>query len=246
MLMQATTRKSSVNLSIVGGALAAGEPKSLTELFAGQVAETLEAGESLFFQGDDAMHVFEITSGALRTVRILSDGRRVITGFVFAGDVLGVGYGDTYLAAVEAIEPAVFRRLGRRRFEDAVERLPGLRPQLMERLSEQMAAAQDQLVLLARKNADERVASFLLSLARRRTDDGEIPSIVPLPMTRLDMADHLGLTIETVSRVMTRLSSKGIVISAGRHQIVIKRPGALLALAVVDGEEENFDSRAYA
>lgn len=248
MLMQAgAIRKANVNISVVGSALSSlGEPSSLADLFAAQTTETLEAGESLFYQGDAATHVFEIVSGALRTVRVLSDGRRIITGFLFPGDVVGASSRDSYLAAVEAIEPTVIRRLSRHRFEEAVERFPALRPELMERFADEMVAAQDQVVLLARKNADERVASFLLSLARRATDDGEIPTVVPLPMTRLDMADYLGLTIETVSRVMTRLAAKGIITSAGRREIIIKRPGQLMALAVVDDEEDELDSRACA
>ena len=213
------------------------EPATLSCIFAAQVTEQLEAGEALFWQGDDAKHVFEIVSGALRTVRVLNDGRRVITGFLFPGDIVGVSLKDRYLSSVEAIATTRVRRMARRRFDDEVERSATLRPQLFARLYDEMTAAQDQVMLLARKTAEERVASFLLALARRAVDGCSSSAIVALPMTRLDMADYLGLTIETVSRIMTRLTGRGIIEAAGRHEIIIRRPAALAALAIDDEDE---------
>lgn len=212
-------------------------PATLASIFAGQVIERLDPGEALFWQGDAARDLFEIVSGALRTVRVLSDGRRVITGFLFAGDVVGVSLKDRYLATVEAIAPTEVRRLARRHFEAAIERRPNLRPQLIERLCDEMTAAQEQVVLLARKSAEERVASFLLSLAHRRDGQPQAGYRLFLPMTRLDVADYLGLTIETVSRIMTRLTSRDIIANEGRH-IVIKRPAALAEIAFDDDDSD--------
>jgi CRP/FNR family transcriptional regulator len=105
-----------------------------------------------------------------------------------------------------------------------------------------MSAAQEQVVLLARKNAEERVASFLLSLVRRMGRSSQSPCIaVELPMTRLDMADYLGLTIETVSRVFTRLAKRGYIATAARHEVTILRPTALALLAVDDQEDDRDD-----
>jgi CRP/FNR family transcriptional regulator len=101
-----------------------------------------------------------------------------------------------------------------------------------------MTAAQDQVVLLARKTAEERVASFLLSLSRRAGQAPRAGQVIGLPMTRLDMADYLGLTIETVSRIMTRLTSRGIIEAVGRHKLGIRRPAALAAIAMDDDEDE--------
>ena len=213
----------------------------LNDLFATQIAETLAPGEALVWQGDVAKHVFEVTSGALRTVRVLSDGRRVITGFAFPGDLVGISFKDRHLTTAEAIAPTTVRRLTRRRFEESVDEHPELRPQVLERLYDEMVTAQDQVVLLARKTADERVASFLLSLLRRAEAGHPPRSTIALPMTRLDMADYLGLTIETVSRVMTRLTSRGIIAAAGRHEIKVCRPAALATLAVDDQEDMTDD-----
>jgi CRP/FNR family transcriptional regulator, anaerobic regulatory protein len=94
-----------------------------------------------------------------------------------------------------------------------------------------MAASQDQMVLLARKSAEERVASFLLAVARRLDRDLDPQPLVELPMTRLDMADYLGLTIETVSRTMSKLTAAGIIGQSGRHAVTLRRPAKLAALA---------------
>ena len=207
------------------------EAATLNCIFAAQVAERLEPGEALFWQGDAASYVFEIVSGALRTVRVLSDGRRVITGFLFAGDVVGVSLKDRYLTTVEAIAPTRVRRLARRRFDEEVERSATLRPQLLSRLCDEMTAAQDQVMLLARKTAEERVASFLLALARRGGDGCSCGAVVALPMTRLDMADYLGLTIETVSRMLTQLQGQSVVEFDGCRKSKVKRWEALEEMA---------------
>jgi CRP/FNR family transcriptional regulator len=231
-------RRTEAGFAAGAGAVPANdESQTLCGVFGAQPIERLDQGEPLFWQGDQAKDVFEVVSGALRTVRVLSDGRRVITGFLFPGDVIGVSLRDRYLTSVEAIAPTKVRRFARRLFEQQVDRSPALRPQLLARLCDEMAAAQDQVVLLARKNAEERVASFLLSLVRRIGGDATSSTVVALPMTRLDMADYLGLTIETVSRIMTRLTRRGIIAATGRHEIMIERPAALAALAVDDEEE---------
>jgi len=214
------------------------QPPTLRDLFVDQIVEEFEPGTAIFWQGDAARHVFEIVSGAVRTVRILSDGRRVITGFLFAGDIIGVSYRDRYLTTVEAIGSTKVRRLTQRRFEDEVEKQAALRPALVAHLRDEMTTSQDQIVLLARKSAEERVASFLLALARRSGDDGELAAVISLPMTRLDMADYLGLTIETVSRIMTRLTRRGVLAPVGRHEVEIRRPASLAALALDDEDEE--------
>lgn len=210
---------------------------TLHALFSHQPVERLDIGEALFWEGDAAKHVFEVTAGVLRIVRILSDGRRIITGFVYPGELLGVSFRNRYLYSVEAVTEVRVRRFARSRFEDELDRSPDLRPELFSRLCDEMAASQDQMVLLARKSAEERVASFLLALARRLGRDLDPQPILELPMTRLDMADYLGLTIETVSRTMSKLAGLGIVAQTGRHTLILRRPVKLAALAGdTDGE----------
>ncbi|MFJ6327556.1 MULTISPECIES: Crp/Fnr family transcriptional regulator [unclassified Rhizobium] len=214
------------------------EPTCLQSLFSKQPLEHLDAGRTLFFEGDHAKHLFELMEGVLRIFKIMADGRRVITGFLYPGDLVGVSLRSHYLYSAEAVTPVRLRRFSRRAFEDMVDSSPELRPQLLARLCDEMAAAQDQMVLLSCKSAEERLCSFLLHQLQRKRDQERSCSLVDLPMTRLDIADYLGLTIETVSRTMTRLTNKGIVSPAGRHSIRILKARTLAHLA---GESDECD-----
>jgi CRP/FNR family transcriptional regulator, anaerobic regulatory protein len=213
------------------------EPETLNGLFSRQPVEFIQPGQSIFFEGDEAKHVFEVVEGALRIFRIISDGRRVITGFVFDGDLLGVSLKSNYLYSAEAIVGTKVRRLTRKSFEAAVLDSEELRPQVFERVCDEMAAAQDQMVLLSCKSAEERLCTFLLKHLRRAAAKSDVQSMVQLPMTRQDMADYLGLTIETVSRTITKLSAKGVLGCVGRHSVKIIKPMMLAQLA---GDEDEY------
>ncbi|MFN7101410.1 MAG: Crp/Fnr family transcriptional regulator [Pseudorhizobium sp.] len=218
------------------------QPLTLHSLFARQPAENFVSGQILFFEGDEAKSIFEVISGTLRIVRILPDGRRVITGFLHAGDILGISFKSHYIYTAEAINPVTIRRLSRRAFETELASSDEIRPAVFHQMSDEMAAAQDQMVLLSTKNAEERLCSFLLKELQREMRAGGVTPIVQLPMTRLDIADYLGLTIETVSRTITKLANKGVLASAGRHAVKILRRGMLAQLAG-DGDECGEDWR---
>jgi CRP/FNR family transcriptional regulator len=212
------------------------EAPRLQSLFCKQPTERFDIGSAVFWEGDAAKDVFEVVSGVLRIFKILGDGRRVITGFIYPGDLLGVSLRDRYLYTAEAVTPVKVRRFARRRFDEEIARCPELRPQLFARLCDEMAAAQNQMVLLARKTAEERVCSFLLLVARRMQVDGDSAPLIDIPMTRLDMADYLGLTIETVSRSMTKLTNAGVITPSGRHSVSICKMHKMVQLAG-DGDE---------
>lgn len=205
--------------------------QNLQSLFKRQAIEKFTIGAPIFWEGDPASHVFEVIEGVLRAFKILSDGRRVITGFLYPGDLLGVSLRERYLYSAEAVSPTKLRRFGRSRFQEEIAQSPELRPQLFAQLCDEMAAAQDQMVLLARKNAEERVCSFLLLIARKMRRDSRSASPIDIPMTRLDMADYLGLTVETVSRVMSKLRSTGVIGPIGRHSLIIRKLEMLASLA---------------
>lgn len=235
-MLQASTHhqaKDITNVAVLGS-----EPDCLRAIFRKQPIEHLDAGQALFFEGDAARHLFKVTEGTLRIFKIISDGRRVITGFLNAGDIVGVSLRDHYLYSAEAITETKIRRFSRKAFDNEVSNSPQLRPELFARLCDEMAAAQDQMVLLSRKNAEERVCTFLLKELRRGHAQGRMNAVVDLPMTRLDIADYLGLTIETVSRTMTKLANKGIVASSGRHAVRILKQGALAQLS---GDDDEYD-----
>lgn len=208
---------------------------SLCDLFREQPTETLAAGSAAFWEGDAATHVFEVVEGVMRVFKVLADGRRVITGFMYPGDLMGVSVSDAYLYTAEAVTKVRIRRFSRTRFEDEIARSPELRPQLFARLCDEMAAAQDQMVLLARKTAEERVSTHIIRMAQRHSGAAGQGARLEVPMTRADMADYLGLTLETVSRIMSRLISRGVISPVGRHAFEIRKWAMLTSLA---GEEE--------
>ncbi|MBN9063312.1 MAG: hypothetical protein BGP06_07880 [Rhizobiales bacterium 65-9] len=217
------------------------QPPSLDALFSPQPAETIEAGGALFWQDEQADHVFLAVEGVFRIVRILSDGRRGITGFIYPGDLIGASLRGRYPYAVEAVTNARVRRIGRRRFQSHIGTSSELLPELFARMCDELAEAQDRMVMLARKTAEERVCSFLLSTARQTGGARSDSPVVAIPMTRLDIADYLGLTIETVSRTMSRLMSCGVIRPAGRHAVAVRDADELAALA---GEGDENASRA--
>lgn len=211
---------------------------SLAGVFEAQPCEALQAGAGLFWEGDPAGHVFQVIEGTLRLFRLLADGRRIITGFVCPGDLIGVSLRDRYLYSAEAVTDVRLRRFSRTRFDGEIERSPALRTEVFAWLCDEMAAAQDQMVLLGRKNAEERVCSFLLLVARRMRRGEPLSRRFEIPMSRLDMADYLGLTIETVSRTMSRLTAQGVIAARGRHGIEVCRLETLVFLAGGDMVED--------
>ena len=196
---------------------------TLKDLFRDQPVEMLPPGAALFWEGDEAGQIFDVLEGVLRVYRIMSDGRRAVIGFVYPGDVMGVSFQNRYLYTAEAVTEVRVRRFARGRFFATINDSPVLQPQLFAILCDETSAAQDQMLLLGRKNAEERVVSFLLAIHRKRGGGAEIE----LPMTRQDMADYLGLTIETVSRTFTQLAQSGTIALESSRRIVFRNRSAL-------------------
>jgi CRP/FNR family transcriptional regulator len=182
----------------------------------------LAPGQSLFHQGDPATRVFTLTSGTLKLYRLLADGRRQVTGFMHPGDFLGISIDDEHAFSAEALEQTQLCWFPRNRFDDFTEEHGAMERELYRMAAHELAAAQRQFVLLGRKTALERLASFLLELAER-VDGME----VELPMSRSDIADYLGLTKETVSRVLSALKRDRIVRLAALDRVEILDRAAL-------------------
>jgi CRP/FNR family transcriptional regulator len=222
------------------------EALTLEGLFAPQPAEKLAAGEAVFWEGDVASHLFQIAEGCLRLYSILPDGRRAIMGFRFAGEVLGISSQDAYLYTAEAVTPVRLRRLSRSRLHAIEEGTDQLRPLLLAKVFEEMGAAQRHIIVLGQLGAEERVAHFLVSAARRTGADRSRPIGIELPMTRLDIADYLGLTIETVCRVFSKLKRNGLISLDGRHRVVLRRLRDLQELAGAMDDNETAGQRVMA
>jgi CRP-like cAMP-binding protein len=160
----------------------------------------------IFGEDEPAEYLYQVISGAVRTYRMLDDGRRQISAFYLAGDVFGFEAGDTHLSTAEAIGEAQIPIVRRSNVLARAERENSLAKRLwMLTATELQRAQQHSLVLI--KNADERVAGFLLEMARRNASQ----ATVELPMSRQDIADYLGLTIETVSRTITQFVQSRII-----------------------------------
>jgi len=178
-----------------------------------------EREAEIYREGDPTAHVWEIVSGAVRSLKIMADGRRQIVAFHFAGDLLGLAFSEQHPLTAEAICETRVLRIARSKFDRArIENLE-LAQRVERSAARALQRAQDHSLLLGRMTATERVAAFLLEMDRRiTTDDG----VIVLPMSRRDIADYLGLTLETVSRVITHFIRQGVVSTDGRKTIMVR------------------------
>ena len=194
-------------------------------------AVALPAGATLVTEGDAASHLFMVRSGMLKLYRLLPDGRRQVIRFLFPGDLLGRPFEERHSASAEALGPVSLAKLPRAGLEALLARAPLLQRRLLGAASSELAAAHDQMLLLGRKTARERVASFLVMMVRRAAARGHDPRRIALAMTRTDIADYLGLTIETVSRTFTQLRRVGVIEIAATGAVEVADAGELAGLA---------------
>jgi CRP/FNR family transcriptional regulator len=209
-------------------ALSAGEAADL-ERHAGEVK--LAAGQMLAREGDARRYVFTVTSGSLRRFRFLPDGRRLVAGFLMPGDYIGFSNALRYLHSFEAIEDSVLCAFSSQDMRELCDRHPGLERELLERACVELDETRNNLMSLARMTPVERLAGFLLDMAARRKRQGHDDSIIALPMSRTDIADYLGLTVETVSRCFTKLRTQGTISTDDPQHVRLLQPQALRALA---------------
>jgi CRP-like cAMP-binding protein len=189
----------------------------------------LTRGKTVFGDGDEARYSYKVVEGAVRLSKIMLDGRRQIAEFALPGDMFGFECGDTYGLSAEAVTPITLIRYSRTHIERLGEEFSDVRRELMAHLRHGWASAQAHLVMLGRQTAKERVAAFLVALATHRgVRSGQA---LDLPMSRQDIADYLGLTIETVCRTLTDFKSERVLSIPNRHQVVIRNLDALDSLA---------------
>jgi CRP/FNR family transcriptional regulator, anaerobic regulatory protein len=191
----------------------------------------VEPHYAIFHEADSAEYVYNVTTGTVKVYKLLGDGRRQVTGFLFAGDFLGLTHNDVYAYSAEALAPTTLCRFPRRKLEALLDEMPNLEQRLLAMASHELAAAQDQMVLLGRKSARERVVSFILMLSNSAARHGRPSDPVFLPMSRSDIADYLGLTIETVSRTLTRLRKQGLIELLDEKQIRLSKQHELGEIA---------------
>jgi CRP-like cAMP-binding protein len=199
----------------------------LSELNTIGIVLRLSPGQKLYQSGEMAQYCYFVVNGSLQTVRAMPDGRRHVTAFLCSGDFFGLDTLGQYDAAAETVSGAVLQRYSRGAIDRIAAENARLALQLRNLLAQRLTRAHDRLLLLGRKTAIERLASFLLDMGRRLPPDpcGRIR----LPR-RADMADHLGLTMATISRLMRQLCEAELI-SADRGFVRIENPEALAQIA---------------
>jgi len=180
---------------------------------------TYKKGTEIYGEKEPADYVYQVKSGAVRSYKLLSDGRRQIGAFHLVGDIFGLENGLEHRFTAEAIVNTTVRLIKRRSLEIAAESDAMVSRNLLSMTTNNLQHAEDHMLLLGRKTSLERVAAFLIEMDRRLTAAG----VMPLPMSRRDIADYLGLTLETVSRALSRLHELCIIgfIGTNQRQIIL-------------------------
>lgn len=182
-----------------------------------------ERNEEIFGEDEPAEYVYRVVSGAVRTMRFTSEGRRQILGFHLPGDVFGLELGDEHSLSAEAVAATDVIMVRRSVIEKAANDDMAAARSLLKLTGEQLASAREHALVLGRKGAGERVAAFLLQLANRFVAKREMD----LPMSRADIADYLGLTIETVSRAFSEFERQSAIALPSSRHVVMRNPLAL-------------------
>lgn len=192
----------------------------------------LQRGEPVYAEGAAARDLYKVVSGCIRTYRFLPDGRRMVASFALPGEVFGLDGNGAHRFSAEAITEAVVIAFARKEIDDCVDREPCAAQSWQAYALEKLSAAEDRCLLLGRMSAAERVANFLLDVESRSLQGA---GVIDLPMSRYDIADHLGLTAETVSRILTSFRKRRIIADQSLHRVKLLDRDALESQA--DGGE---------
>jgi len=180
---------------------------------------TYKKGSEIYGEKEPADFVYQVKAGSVRSYKLLPDGRRQIGAFHLVGDIFGLENGSEHRFTAEAIVNTTVRLIKRRSLEMMAESDAMVSRNLLGMTTENLEHAENHMLLLGRKTSLERVAAFLVEMDRRLAAAG----VMPLPMSRRDIADYLGLTLETVSRALSRLHELGVIgfIGTNRRQITL-------------------------
>lgn len=187
-------------------------------------------GQTIFTEGDTLEQYYNITEGTIRVIRILPDGRRAILDFLYPGDFLGLNSKGQYAYSAEAITEVKLCSFPRTKLQAMFKSTPKMESRLLGMFTEKLISSQQQQGDLARKSPRERLATFLLALAEKKgIKEGE--NAFRLPMTREDISDYLGLTIETISRTFSAFTKDGYIKINQRKIITLLEPDKIKEIA---------------
>jgi CRP/FNR family transcriptional regulator len=210
--------------------LGSGDVETLNKLI--KRRRTLKKGACLYRVNEPLRALFAIRKGTLKTTGLMEDGRAQITGFHLPGELLGVDAinSDRHAVTAEALEPSDVCEIPLDELETLARKVPGLQHQLLRIMSREIVRDEQLLILLGRMNADERLASAIISFVRRRQRRGDSVDVFKLSMSRQDLGDYLGLALETVSRLFSKFQEEGLIEVQGR-QLRLLDIGRLEAIA---------------
>ncbi|KAB2919818.1 MAG: helix-turn-helix domain-containing protein [Hyphomicrobiaceae bacterium] len=206
-------------------------PNGFERLLTQATLRRVESKEFAFMEGDPTTHIFQIETGAVALYKVLPDGRRQVVGFAYPGDLIGLGALRVHTVNAQAIKPTRLRCLPIAMVHRVAGEDAKLGLKLYEAMANELASTRDLLLTTGHRSATERVVSFLLAMSARNERSGQDPSRFDLPMTRADIADFLGLTIETVSRTFTKLRMLGLIALPEANHVCIEQASGLRALA---------------
>jgi CRP/FNR family transcriptional regulator, anaerobic regulatory protein len=194
------------------------------------------ANETLWCEGEERSHIFIVRSGAICFSRMLPDGRRIVLGFAYPGDIIGIG-SDFHYCDAQTVQTTRLEAIPAASFKRAVVDDLSLGKQATAAVNQALDAAYQHVVVISKLSANERLASFLMAISDRNERHGLSPLSIVLPMRRVDIADFLGLTIETVSRTFTIFRNAGLIAMHQANIIVFKDIRKLRALASGEGQD---------
>jgi CRP/FNR family transcriptional regulator len=231
-LLERSHRQTCTDCAVRGFAICASLDKAeLWELASLSRHVQCEPGTTVFAQATMATSFFSVLEGVMRLYKLLPDGRRQIIGFALPGDFLGLAGSAQYEFSGDSVSAVLLCQFSRIGFSRFAENRPRFLRRMNELAGRELIRAQEHMVLLGRRSAEEKVASFLIGWRDRLAEIGHAEEVLPLPMGRLDIADYLGLTIETVSRTFTKLERDGIIriVTGGIRLLDAARAEALSA-----------------
>ena len=199
--------------------------------WAGSKSRCIAAKAHLFSEGDAKTHIFQVVSGGLCLYRMLEDGRRQVIDFAFDGDIVGLGSGRLATCNAQALAATCANCLPIAVMLTAAKANARIALGLYEALSRELAVSHQHLRCVGQRGASERLATFLLMLSGRNVKRGQPPDTIRLLMARADIADFLGITIETVSRTLTRLKQLGLIEIEEITTLHLRNVAGLVALA---------------
>lgn len=198
---------------------------ALDPLAAAGARIAVKRGEEIVAEGNAAEYCYKVVSGSVRLVKLVADGRRQVCEFLVAGDFIGLTADADHYFSAEATADSVLMRYPRRQVESLIASTPALAQHVHKLTTTGLQRAYERMVLICHKSAQERIAWFLLEMGKRSAGSDTFL----LPMTRADIADYLGLVIETVSRVLTQFKVAGTISIRNINRITLVDRDALEA-----------------